>query len=124
LLRPADRPASVNEAVIDGYMHYRAETTALASNAAARRAIARAWNGCVDIIEGWPAHRLVEPAVKTRRAGLGRLPGKAAKRRRGLSQRPHRHQAQRQRLAHPAVQAVNHSPLPGRTGSGRADGGA
>ena len=59
-------PAAVNEAVIDGYMHYRAETTALASNAAARRAIARAWNGCVDIIEGWPAHRLVEPAVKTK----------------------------------------------------------
>ena len=59
-------PASVNEAVIDGYMRYRAETTALASNAAARRAIARAWNGCVDIIEGWPAHRLVESAVKTK----------------------------------------------------------
>ena len=59
-------PAAVDEAVIDGYMRYRAETTALASNAAARRAIARAWNGCVDIIEGWPAHRLVEPAVKTK----------------------------------------------------------
>ena len=57
-------PASVDEAVIDGYMRYRAETTALAGNAAARRAIASAWNGCVDRIEGWPAHSLVEPAVK------------------------------------------------------------
>src|SRR5262245_26789923 len=51
-------PASVNEGVLDGYMRYRAETTALASDAAARRAIARAWNGCVDSIEGWPSHRL------------------------------------------------------------------
>jgi hypothetical protein len=58
-------PAAVDEAVVDGYMHYRAETTALASNDAARRAIARAWNGCVDFIDGWPAHRLVEPALKT-----------------------------------------------------------
>jgi integrase len=59
-------PAAVDEAVIDGYMRYRTETTALASDAAARRAIARAWNGCVDIIEGWPPRRLVEPAVKTK----------------------------------------------------------
>ena len=59
-------PAAVDDAVIDGYMRYRAETTALASDAAARRAIARVWNGCVDNIEGWPSHRLVEPAVKTK----------------------------------------------------------
>ena len=57
-------PAAVDEAVVDGYMRYRAETTALASDDAARRAIARAWNGCVDKIEGWPSRRLVEPAVK------------------------------------------------------------
>jgi integrase len=57
-------PGAVDEAVLDGYMRYRAETTALASNAAARRAIARAWNGCVDKVAGWPAHRLVEPALK------------------------------------------------------------
>ena len=59
-------PAAVDEAVIDGYMRYRAETTALASDAAARRAIVRAWNGGVDNIEGWPSHRLVEPAVKAK----------------------------------------------------------
>ena len=118
-------PAAVDEAVIDGYMRYRAETTALASDAAARRAIARAWNGCVDKIEGWPAHRLVEPAVKTKEGpAWDDFPARAEKRRRGLSQRAHPHQAQRQRQAHPAVQAFNHSPLPGRTHGGRADGGA
>ena len=58
-------PMAVDEVVVDGYMRYRAETTALASDDAARRAIARAWNGCVDKIEGWPSHRLVEPVVKT-----------------------------------------------------------
>jgi integrase len=57
-------PGAVDEAVLDGYMRYRAETTALASAAAARRAIARSWNGCVDRVAGWPAHRLVEPALK------------------------------------------------------------
>jgi integrase len=57
-------PAAVDEAVLDDYMRYRAETTALATNAAARRAIAKAWNGCVDQVAGWPTHRLVEPAVK------------------------------------------------------------
>src|SRR5262245_62931687 len=57
-------PLAVDEVVVDGYMRYRAETTALASDAAARRAIARAWNGCVDNIDGWPLRRLAEPAVK------------------------------------------------------------
>jgi integrase len=57
-------PAAVDEAVLDDYMRYRAETTALASDAAARRAIARAWNGCVDKVAGWPKHPLLEPAVK------------------------------------------------------------
>ena len=57
-------PTAVDEAVIDSYMSYRAETTALACDAAARRAIARTWNGCVDSVDGWPARRLVEPAIK------------------------------------------------------------
>ena len=57
-------PTAVDEAVIDNYMHYRATTTALASDAAARRAMARAWNACVEVVHGWPARRLVEPAVK------------------------------------------------------------
>jgi len=58
-------PAAVDETVIDGYMRYRAETTALASDAAARRAIARAWNRSAEWVAGWPAQRLVEPAIKT-----------------------------------------------------------
>ena len=46
-------------------------------------------------------------------AGLGRLPGRAEDRRRGLSQRAHAHQAQRQRQAYPAVQAFDHSHAAG-----------
>ena len=37
-------PEAVTEAVVDDYMRYRGETTALAVDTKARRAIARAWN--------------------------------------------------------------------------------
>jgi len=57
-------PAAVDGTAIDTYMRYRAETTALACDAAARRSIARAWNRCIGVVEGWPANRLVEPASK------------------------------------------------------------
>ena len=57
-------PKEVNEEALDDYMRYRAETTALAANAAARRLIARAWNACVDAVAGWPRLRLVEPPLK------------------------------------------------------------
>jgi integrase len=57
-------PENISEAVLDGYMHYRAETTALASDRAARRKIARTWNTCVAKVPGWPSNRLIEPAVK------------------------------------------------------------
>ena len=57
-------PKNINEEVLDDYMHYRAETTALASNAAARRLIARAWNACVTKVAEWPRQRLIEPPVK------------------------------------------------------------
>jgi hypothetical protein len=43
-------PEEVNEEVLDDYMRYRAETTALAANSAARRLIARAWNACAGAI--------------------------------------------------------------------------
>jgi hypothetical protein len=46
------------EAVIDAYMAYRGETTALACDAGARRSIARAWNRCGDAIDCWPVARL------------------------------------------------------------------
>jgi hypothetical protein len=57
-------PAQVNEAVVDDYMRYRAETTALATDNTARRAIARSWNACTVAVEGWPATRLTEPPLK------------------------------------------------------------
>jgi integrase len=57
-------PETVDESVLDGYMRYRAETTRLATNGAARRAIARAWNAGVQHIKDWPSQRLVEPAIK------------------------------------------------------------
>jgi integrase len=59
-------PTDVNEAAVDAYMHYRAETTALAAGIKARRAIARAWNACTAEIEGWPQHRLIEPPLRAK----------------------------------------------------------
>ena len=57
-------PAQVDEAVVDDYMRYRAETTALATDNTARRAIARVWNACTGAVQGWPTTRLIEPPVK------------------------------------------------------------
>lgn len=57
-------PEAVDESVFDDYMQYRTNTTALATNSAARRAIARAWNACVNDIKDWPRLRLIEPPVK------------------------------------------------------------
>ena len=57
-------PEEVNERVLDACMAYRAATTALKVDAAARRRIARAWNGCVDTVPGWPSQRLAEPPPK------------------------------------------------------------
>ena len=63
-------PSEVNEEAVDDYMNYRAQTTALATDDAARRRIARAWNACVDEITGWPRQPLIEPPVKS----LTRIP--------------------------------------------------
>ncbi len=57
-------PGAVDEAILDGYMRYRAETTRLATDGAARRAIARAWNAGLREIKGWPPRRLIEPPTK------------------------------------------------------------
>jgi integrase len=57
-------PEGIKEEVLGEYMRYRAETTALASDGAARRRIARAWNTCVDDIPQWPRQRLIEPPAK------------------------------------------------------------
>jgi len=63
------RPEGVDEGVVDSLMFYRAATTALAANAAARRRIARAWNSCIGGVPGWPSHRLIEPPPKSALAG-------------------------------------------------------
>jgi hypothetical protein len=44
----------------------RADTTGLAVDTKARRAIARAWNSCIGRLDGWPGQRLVEPPLKVR----------------------------------------------------------
>jgi len=57
-------PATVSESVVDEFMAYRHATTALATDAAARRAVARAWNSAAASVEGWPTQRLLEPPLK------------------------------------------------------------
>ena len=58
-------PSAVDETVVDAYMAYRKETTALAVDNKARRAIARAWNASRNI-EGWPQQQLIEPPLKVK----------------------------------------------------------
>ena len=54
-------PAAVNEGALDKYFAYRKQTTSLATNAAARRSVARTWNACADNSPNWPRQRLAEP---------------------------------------------------------------
>jgi integrase len=58
-------PEEVDDAVVEAYMRYRAQTTALATDNKARRAIARAWNASRGI-EGWPQQTLSEPPLKAK----------------------------------------------------------
>jgi hypothetical protein len=58
-------PGAVDQAVVDAYMAYRKETTALAVDIKARRAIARAWNASRGI-EGWPQQELIGPPLKAK----------------------------------------------------------
>ena len=62
-------PQHVDETVLDALMAYRKNTTALATDAAARRKIARTWNRCIGVVPGWPSQRLVEPALKSTLSG-------------------------------------------------------
>jgi integrase len=57
-------PEDVSEEVLDRYMAYRVETTALKADAAARRSIARVWNQYAGQT-GWPSRHLGEPPIKT-----------------------------------------------------------
>jgi integrase len=57
-------PEAVDEPALDDYFAYRKQTTSLATNAAARRSVARTWNTCVEGIAGWPQQSLAEPALQ------------------------------------------------------------
>src|SRR5262249_6948926 len=61
-------PEAVTDAVVDDYMRYRGETTALAVDIKARRAIARAWNASRNL-SGWPQQTLTEPPLKANTEG-------------------------------------------------------
>jgi integrase len=65
-------PEDVDEAALDACMAYRAATTALKANAAARRCIARAWNRCVGVVPGWPSQKLIEPPPRSTLASPSR----------------------------------------------------
>ena len=56
-------PEAVTDAIVEDYMRYRGETTALAVDIKARRAIARAWNASRKL-PGWPQQTLEEPPLK------------------------------------------------------------
>jgi len=56
-------PEQVTDGVIEAYLRYRAETTALGAGVADSRSIARSWNRCVDEIAAWPKFQLLEPAL-------------------------------------------------------------
>jgi hypothetical protein len=54
----------VNDGVVDRFIDYRARCSKPADTAF-RRLMARAWNGKVGTIPGWPEIKLVEPPVKS-----------------------------------------------------------
>ena len=63
LLRKRDCAAEVDELVVERFKGYRAHSGTPTDDASGRRLI-RAWNSNVGHIQGWPARRLAEPAVK------------------------------------------------------------
>jgi hypothetical protein len=58
-------PAEVDEAVIDGFVEYRLRM-GKSGDGAFRRLLARAWNSCVETVDGWPATILIVPPAKSR----------------------------------------------------------
>jgi hypothetical protein len=58
-------PRVVDEAALDDYFAYRKQTTSLATNIAARRSVARAWNAGVEASANWPRQRLAEPPLQS-----------------------------------------------------------
>jgi Phage integrase family len=56
-------PAEVDESIVERFKGYRAQSGTPADDASGRRLV-RTWNSNVRKIQGWPAHRLKEPAIK------------------------------------------------------------
>jgi hypothetical protein len=57
-------PTEVNEGVVDRFVDYRSRC-GKPVDTAFRRLVARAWNGNIGTVPGWPATKLVEPPVKS-----------------------------------------------------------
>jgi hypothetical protein len=57
-------PSDVDEAVVDRFMDYRAQS-AKSADAPFRRLMARAWNGSAETISGWPRRQLMVPPIKS-----------------------------------------------------------
>ena len=56
-------PGEVDETIVERFRGYRAQSGKPADDASGRRLV-RTWNSNVGKIQGWPAHRLSEPAKK------------------------------------------------------------
>jgi integrase len=56
-------PETVSEAVVTDYFAHRQVTSFLETGPGRVRELMRAWNRCVEAVPGWPAHRLVPPAL-------------------------------------------------------------
>ena len=60
-------PAEVDEIIVERFKGYRAQSGTPTDDRSGRRLV-RAWNSNIGKIQGWPAHRLQEPAIKIRAA--------------------------------------------------------
>jgi hypothetical protein len=71
-------PPAVDETALDDYFAYRKQTTSLATNTAARRSVARAWNAGVEASANSAAEARRASASSRGRARLGGLSGGTA----------------------------------------------
>lgn len=62
-------PGAVDDDVLGRFLRHREATSTRVGDGAARRIIAKLWNGCVGTVEGWPRQTLAVPPLK-RRGGL------------------------------------------------------
>ncbi len=62
-------PHNVTDQVLEGFFDHREQTTFHNVTLAYRRSVARAWNRCMDTVEGFPANLLTVEALKPRFEG-------------------------------------------------------